>query len=311
MSNQARNTAETLAQMLSDERVDPACGRASLEATDGREPPAAPQSNATPAACRKAHRVDDEGERRIDMPLATEKALVLYANGHMLARLRCTPTHLTQLARGFLLSEGFVSKADQVISITLDDACSRADAKLDVPKQSILDARQTLSLATGCGGGVSRGDTQDMMDCGRPFDLTVQINAATVPFILSRFLKRSTLYRETRCVHSAALTKGADFVGFAEDVGRHNAVDKVIGMLSERNERLSDKGLITSGRVTLDIASKAARMRIPYIASRCAPSAEAVNLAERFHVAIIAPVGRSRLTVLCCRWRITGNLGTC
>ena len=285
MSAEVRSAAELLAKVLSDD----------------------PQAEDPPVVRSQAHQLGDEGQRDVELSLATEKALAVYANGHMLARLRCTPTYLPQLVRGFLLSEGFVGKAGQIRSVSMDESGSRADADLDVPEESILQARESLSLATGCGGGVSRGEAGDVMDCDRPFDLSVRVDAETVLSLCSEFAKRSELYRETRCVHSAALVHGAGFVAFADDIGRHNAVDKVIGLWAETGERFSDKGLVTSGRVTLDIAAKAARMRLAYVASRCAATAEAVELAQQHHVAVLATVRRDRMTVHSAPWRVQAD----
>ena len=111
------------------------------------------------------------------------------------------------------------------------------------------------------------------------------------------FNKRSELYEATGCMHSAALSDGEDFIAFAEDIGRHNAVDKVIGEVILDGEKFSGKLMMASGRLSSEIVSKCSRWGIPIIASRAAPTALAVDIADAAGITLVGFVRGSRLNV--------------
>lgn len=233
-----------------------------------------------------------------------EASVEIFLNNHSLARLRCTPCHVADLARGFLLTEGWVDDAQQILSVRHDPAQSRVHARIDVPEGDIERIRGRLSVASGCGGGLSRDDLTLDPDCKKKFDLIATIDEEQIRRLAEQFEKRSSLYRETRCVHSAGIFEGEEFLSFSEDLGRHNAVDKAVGMLCEPGFSFGGKGLFTSGRATLDIVAKMARLRAAFIVSRACPSAEAVRVADQFHVAVIGRLRRTSMKIYSAPWRV-------
>jgi FdhD protein len=123
----------------------------------------------------------------------------------------------------------------------------------------------------------------------------------------SEFNHRPGLYQETRCVHSAALADREKVLYFAEDIGRHNAVDKVVGRAFAAGDLLSELILLCTGRFSFDMVAKAARVRIPIVVSPAAATHEATQLAQRFHITLCGRVRRTSMTIYTCPWRITGQ----
>jgi FdhD protein len=115
--------------------------------------------------------------------------------------------------------------------------------------------------------------------------------------LLSTFRNISALYLETGGVHSAALSDGKDILFFSEDIGRHNAVDKLIGKAFLQSVPIEDKVLLTSGRVTSEIMTKAARNRFPVLISRAAPSCMAISYAEDMGITLIGFARGERMNI--------------
>ena len=252
----------------------------------------------------RIERIEDGAREDVDEPLAVEASIELLLNGHHLVRLRCTPTDVEEMACGFLLTEGLVDEPEQILAIEYRPDAAEVAARIDIPDEQIEVIRGRLTISSACGGGVSREDLTLDLNCKKKFDLTATITEKRIHELAREFDERSKLYRETRCVHAAAMVEGDRFLAFAEDLGRHNAVDKVVGMLAEPGFVFSNKALITSGRVTLDIAAKMARLRAAFIISRAAPSLEAVEAASRFHVAIVGRLRRTAMKVYSAPWRV-------
>lgn len=273
--------------------------------SEEKKPTAEALRECTVAPARVEHLGGGVREAR-DEELAVEASIELVLNGRPLVRLRCTPAHVEELARGFLLTEGWVDEPAQILRATCCRGESRVEAEIDVPESRIREIQGRLSIASGCGGGMSRDGLRLDPDCGKKFDLTATLGPAEIQRLSVEFERRSGMYRQTHCVHSAGIFEAGEFLSFAEDLGRHNAVDKAVGMLGKPGVVFSNKGLFTSGRVTLDIASKMARLRGAFIVSRATPSFEAVKTASEFHVAVVGRLRQASMKVYSAPWRIQG-----
>lgn len=236
--------------------------------------------------------------------LAAEETVRLMLNGHPLARMRCTPQYIPELARGFLLDEGWVDNNSQILNIEYQENDSLVDIRIDVPEDKIEYVRGQLSISSGCGGGLSRDDLQIDLDCEKKFDTTATLDFSTLQKLLDRFNRESEMYRLTHCVHLAMIFDGEQVLACADDIGRHNAVDKVVGIVSQTEIPFNRLGLFTSGRVTTDIAAKMSRLRAAFIVSTSAASYDAVKIAERFQIAIVGRLRSSSCKIYSKPWRI-------
>ncbi len=121
---------------------------------------------------------------------------------------------------------------------------------------------------------------------------------------MKEFQRRSDLYRTTGGVHSAALCDSEKILVFSEDVGRHNAVDKIFGRCLLEDIPTDDRMVVTSGRISSEILLKVARRRIPLIASKSAPTDLGVKLANDLGITLLGFVRGKRMNVYANRWRI-------
>ena len=125
----------------------------------------------------------------------------------------------------------------------------------------------------------------------------LRITPESLYAVFREFHDRSELYHITGCVHSAALSDGKNIIAFAEDIGRHNAIDKVIGYALLEGIDFSGKIMLASGRLSSEMASKCSVWGIPVIASRTAPTDKAVEIAEKRGMTLVGFVRSNRLNI--------------
>ena len=236
--------------------------------------------------------------------VASELPIKLVLNNEQFVTLLCTPAELEELVVGFLLSEGLLQKRSSIkkIEILEQEATVRIELS-DLPSDlSTLFATRTIS--SGCGKGVTF--TNFRTDAAHRIPFTGKVmSLGDIRRLLSTFRNISALYLETGGVHSAALSDGKDILFFSEDIGRHNAVDKLIGKAFLQSVPLEDKVLLTSGRVTSEIMTKAARNRFPVLISRAAPSCMAISYAEDMGITLIGFARGERMNIYSWPNRIT------
>lgn len=239
--------------------------------------------------------------------VAAELPITLTLNGENLVTLLCTPTELEELAVGFLLSEGILRDRASLQRIGVRDRDYAVDIEVrDLPEDwSKMFERRTLS--SGCGSGITFTSFRTEADRRIPSKGAL-MTLEQVKEILREFRSISSLYRETGGVHSAALSDGIRILFFSEDIGRHNAVDKLIGKACLRSVPLENKILITSGRVTSEIVTKAGRSRFPVVISRAAPSCMAIDYAEDVGVTLVGFARGNRMNIY--TWPNRIDMGT-
>ncbi len=236
--------------------------------------------------------------------VASELPVKLVLNNEQFVTLLCTPAELEELTIGFLLSEGLLRKRSSIkkIEILEQEATVRIELSDLPPDLSSLFATRTIS--SGCGKGVTFTSFRTERDRRIPVTGKV-MGLGDIRRLLSTFRNISALYLETGGVHSAALSDGKEILFFSEDIGRHNAVDKLIGKAFLQSVSIEDKVLLTSGRVTSEIMTKAARNRFPVLISRAAPSCMAISYAEDMGITLIGFARGERMNIYTWPNRIT------
>ena len=228
--------------------------------------------------------------------VASELPVRLVLNNESLVTLLCTPSELRELAVGFLLSEGLLRDKSSIKKIDLDEqeAVVRIELTDLPPDFSRMFEKRTIS--SGCGKGITY--TGYRMDADHRIDVKGRLMSLDdIRTQLKAFRNISSLYLETGGVHSAALSNGKEILFFSEDIGRHNAVDKLIGKAFLQSISIENKVLITSGRVTSEIVTKAGRNRIPVLISRAAPSCMAISYAEDMGITLIGFARGDRMNI--------------
>ena len=233
-------------------------------------------------------RFSDEGWVRTSAHVPSEMELTIYVNRQELVTILCTPTKLNCLVLGFLYAEGIISGIDDVESMRMCEEESLADVMLSNPEFE-LPTRRTLT--SGCGGGATF-KTQ-----GKRVDSDLVATPKEVLSLMKQLQEQMVLYRLCGGVHASALSDTKNLLVVAEDIGRHNTLDKVQGECLLRGLSTRDRLLLSTGRVSSEMLLKAAKMQAPVVVSRHSPTGSAVSLARDLGITLVGHVSGSRLSV--------------
>ncbi|MEQ8764690.1 MAG: formate dehydrogenase accessory sulfurtransferase FdhD [Planctomycetota bacterium] len=247
-----------------------------------------------------------------DDELVVEEPLEIRVGGVALAVTMRTPGHDRELVAGFLLSEGIVKSTAELAGIghcwdpetpelrNVVDVTRSDDAALD------LEAlRRNVYASSSCGlcGTVTLASVEKRCE---PIEDPVEISASTLRSLPDRLRRAQTIFAKTGGLHAAALFDSAgELEVVREDIGRHNAVDKVIGYHLLRDKLpLTGRLLLVSGRASFEILQKAAMARIPVVAAVSAASSLAVSLAEQQGQTLVAFLREGSFNVYTGRQRV-------
>lgn len=241
-------------------------------------------------------RVKGEHAEELTDHIATEAVFTLLVNGENLVSLLCTPTELDAMAVGFLLSEGLLADRASLLAVGVNDKTATVSVRLQNLPAGWQKTFHQKTITSGCGRGITFSGSASVRDL--PVNRRMlQISPAMIQARLSEFRTLSALYLKTGGVHSAALADQQGILLFAEDIGRHNAVDKLAGKAFLSAIPVYDKMLLSSGRVSGEIMIKAIRNRIPVLVSRAAPTCLAVTYAEDYGVTLIGFARGNRMNI--------------
>ncbi|MCL0060272.1 formate dehydrogenase accessory sulfurtransferase FdhD [Dehalococcoidia bacterium] len=252
-------------------------------------------------------RITEQDGTEMEDVVVREFPLTIILNNQELVTLLCSPTNLKYLALGFLASEGFIRARKEVKSILLDDRRGVARVQ-SVASEGSPDIAGDLIfkrfITSGCGRGAAFYSVADAADAAVVKSKT-RISASQVFAMVREFQHRSEVFKNTGGVHSAALTDGERLLIFAEDIGRHNAIDKIFGECLWENTPTDDRVIVTSGRISSEILFKVAKRDIPIIISRSAPTDLAVRTALDLGITLIGFVRGKRMNVYANSWRVS------
>jgi len=239
----------------------------------------------------------NQGEMQSDSALiVSEIPLTVFLNDTELATLICSPGGYKELSVGFLLSEGLVQSPSDIKEITYreEEGLLWVQTSSPVPQMENFLHRHITSC---CGKGRAAlyfvNDARQL----QPVRSTSRFTAPHLLHLMSLLDKKSVTFRLTGGVHCAALADSKDLLVMYEDIGRHNAVDKVIGHAFLSRITSDGKCLLLSGRISSEILIKAARSGIPLVVSRSAPTQLAVELADQLGITVVGFARDQRLNV--------------
>ncbi|MCL6611329.1 MAG: formate dehydrogenase accessory sulfurtransferase FdhD [Peptococcaceae bacterium] len=233
------------------------------------------------------HRFSDQGWVGTPVHVPGEMKITIYVNRQELVTILCTPTKLNYLVLGYLYGEGIISDAGEVVMMRVCEDKSLADVRLKNPGYELPVQR---TLTSGCGGGATFTTRGQRVDSG------VVVAPAEVMSLMKQFQDRMDLYRFSGGVHTSALSDTGNLLVVAEDIGRHNTLDKIQGECLATGLATRDRLLLTTGRVSSEMLLKAAKMQSPVVVSRHTPTEKAVFLARDLGITLVGARG-GRLTV--------------
>lgn len=242
--------------------------------------------------------IEGDDLRQVEGGVIDEGLLSIYVNGESLATMMCSPLQLEALTVGFLYNEGLIDSAAEIALLQLNQTRSVADVILT---RDQVELPRRMILTTGCGGGV----TGQLLSGSYP---ALASEFAAAPALITRLMRQlggaARLYNAVRGVHTAVLGGAAGLLVSAEDVGRHNAVDKIAGQALLDDIATRDRILLTSGRISSEMLGKARRMAVPIVASRTAPTSITLELARAWNICVIGYVRQGGMRVYTHGWRL-------
>lgn len=228
--------------------------------------------------------------------VAAEVGFTLNVNAREVVTLLCTPAELDALAIGFLVSEGILQDRDSLLDLQVNENTFTVAVTLANLPAGTEETFHKKTITSGCGRGITFTDTAGLRDLPTNRS-TIRISPQDVQNLMHTFRTISELFIRTGGVHSAALADRQTIHLFAEDIGRHNAVDKLVGKAFLTDIPMADKVLLTSGRISGEIMTKVIRSHIPVIISRTAPTCMSITHAEDHGVTLIGFARGSRMNI--------------
>ena len=213
----------------------------------------------------KVMATNEHGEQ-IETEIAGETPLTLYVDKREIVTLMTLGAAPEALAIGYLRNQRLVNSVEQIAEVQVDwDVNAVAVTTHNgLPTTERLNKR---TVTTGCGQGTVFGDLmEDIENIKLPQDAILQED--TLYGLLDNVRLYDSLYKKAGALHGCALAKGSEILYYVEDVGRHNAVDAIAGMMWLDGIQGEDKVFYTTGRLTSEMVIKAAQMRIPFLVSR-------------------------------------------
>jgi len=240
-------------------------------------------------------RVDEKGVREITDPVIEEVPVTITVNGRQVATAMTSPVDLEEFATGFLFTEGIIKGKGEIESIQVEKAgvkvITRNLLKVIGPRKTIL---------SGCGGSSSFLDPAKLPKVTSGFTITAQEISRSMKDLL-----QSDLHRLTGGVHIVGLNDTDGEIARSLDIGRHNALDRVIGYGLIHGTDLGKAYVLSSGRISSEMVRKCLVAGIPLVASRGATTTLAVSLAEKNGLTVIGFVRAGSMNIYTNPQRVT------
>jgi len=232
---------------------------------------------------RPVHTYRNGGLTRSARPVVREFPLRLTVNGRELATLIASPHQLNFLVAGFLRNQGFVEQLDDLLQLGVCAEFGAARVRL---KGEMPESLQP-TLTSGCGTGISFNLPTGSATLPHPSASRQPVAPAAIFALMRELQRRAEQYRSHGGIHSAAVGDGERLLLYAEDLGRHNTLDRIAGEALFKGIDLTGKLLVASGRVSTEMVAKAARLGIALIASRTSPTDMAIRMSEELGITLI------------------------
>ena len=224
--------------------------------------------------------------------------LGLYVNGRELATLMCSPVEQEALVLGFLFNEGVIQSYADVGLVQRNVSGTTVDVFL---RTGDFTAPRRLTLTSGCGSGIT---FQSITEDHPPLETAFTTTPQTLLDRMRDLNATARLYRQVRGIHTSVLADEDSVLFTAEDVGRHNTIDKLMGKALLAGVDPRDRMLVTSGRISSEMLLKARRMGVPLVASRTAPTSISVQMAAAWNICVVGYLRLGNMRVYTCPERL-------
>lgn len=247
--------------------------------------------------------------RNADWMLAEEQPIAIRINGEIYAVMLATPLNLEDFARGFCLSEGLIKSTNAISSIALKRVRDGYEVRITISDQAydriqIIDKRRRLAGASGCGicGLTSLSHVVEELP---KIENELQVSVSAINQAKQNLEQHTPLNGVNFSVHAAAFAnEQGEILLVREDVGRHNALDKLFGALAAGGIDAGSGFIIITSRFAYELAQKCIRLRVPIVVAISAPTSMAVEIAIKADMSFAAFSGEDNLMIFSCKKRI-------
>ncbi len=226
----------------------------------------------------------------LDKQPPAERAITLIVDGEELATIACSPTRVIALALGFLRLEDIIRTAEDVALMEVCDEETVVKVRLAPTARAVPHDRKRI-LTSGCGRGVTF--SLDVV----PVEGGMSVRPEQVMEWMETLLDSASGYRDHGGTHAGGLFGKDGLEILAEDIGRHNTIDRIAGEALLQDRPTAGKAILTSGRISSEMLVKCSRLGVGIAASRTSPTELAVSLAQEAGIALLGYVRRGQLQV--------------
>ena len=238
----------------------------------------------------------DASGQRVTIPVVTEKPLTIYLNRQEIVTSMTLGDQPEALAVGFLLNQNMLLQDDEITAIDYDEELGVVIVR--TKRETDYEARLQKKVQTsGCAQGTVYGDIMDVFE-GIRLDNDLKIKASNLYKLSAKINQIPSLYLKAGAIHGCALAIGDEPLIYLEDIGRHNAVDKIAGHMHLQGISGADKIFYTTGRLTTEMVLKTVMMGISVLVSRSGFTEAGVTLARQAGLTLIGRMKGARFTVL-------------
>ncbi|MEJ5361335.1 MAG: formate dehydrogenase accessory sulfurtransferase FdhD [Spirochaetota bacterium] len=239
----------------------------------------------------EAYQYGEGSFKKITIPVSTEYGITIAVNGKPFVTIACSGDDLKELVSGFLVTEGIIRQKDEIEDITFNKETLQVDVKTKETDAVIERLFTIRSIVSGCGNASVKGTPYTPL-------IPPRVSPDTIITIGKNFYQTSELHKLTHGVHSAGLyTRDGQCVAFYDEIGRHSAIDKLVGYALYHDIPLHDKIVYSTGRISSEIVHKAITSGFSIIATKGSPTSRAVELANEYNVVLIAKVRINKFCV--------------
>lgn len=230
------------------------------------------------------------GPKLIQIEAIREVPLTIYLNGQEVVTLLCTGKYPRHLAVGFLKSDALITDPAQLLDVDIKDEDGRITARVTVSHDPFAGGRTIQrSITSGCGKGTNF-DRNVATISRRRVESDLTVSPAQILALAGELKRRSTLYGRTRGCHNSSLCTPKEMLIFREDIGRHNAIDMIVGECFLAGTPTQDKMIVSTGRVASEILLKTVRIGVSVLASTAVATSFSVELARKIGLTLIGNI---------------------
>ncbi|BCJ88218.1 formate dehydrogenase accessory sulfurtransferase FdhD [Effusibacillus dendaii] len=229
--------------------------------------------------------------------VASEYPFTIVLNGQEFATLVCTPTHLKEMAIGFLTSEGVIRFPEEIVSVTLNEERGFAYVETTNKQPTSLEFYAKRFIGSCCGKSRQSFYFHNDVKTAKTVMSRNQITVDQCFYLMELLQQSSTHFQTTGGVHNAALCSKNEIIISCTDIGRHNTLDKIFGYWMQNRIHLHDKVIVFSGRISSEVLLKVAKIGVGILISKSAPTDLALEMAEELGITIIGFVRGRKMNV--------------